>query len=62
MDNITDELIEALQGFLLYFESGNQVPVDQATIKANSKEVQYARSVIAKVANRDSAQALLESL
>ena len=62
MDNITDELIEALQGFLLYFESGKQVPVDQATIKANSKEVQYARSVIAKVANRDSAQALLESL
>lgn len=44
-----DELLAALNGLLAYFESGNSVPVSQATIKANSPEVIAARAAIAKV-------------
>lgn len=43
-----NELLEALNGLLAYFESGNSVPVSQATIKATSAEVLAARAAIAK--------------
>lgn len=43
-----DELLAAMTGLLAYFESGNCVPVSQATIKANSAEVLAARAAIAK--------------
>ena len=43
-----DELLAALNGLLAYFESGNSVPVSQATIKSNSAEVLAARAAIAK--------------
>ena len=42
------ELLAALNGLLAYFESGNSVPVSQATIKANSPEVLAARAAIAR--------------
>lgn len=44
-----DELLAALQGILGYFDSGNSVPVSQATIRAGSDEVKAARAAIAKV-------------
>lgn len=44
-----EELLASLNGLLAYFESGNSVPVSQATIKANSAEVIAARAAIAKV-------------
>lgn len=44
-----DELATALSGLLSYFESGNSVPVDKATIKADSLEVIAARAAIQKV-------------
>lgn len=43
-----DELLAALKGLLVYFESGNSVPVSQATIKSNSAEVLAARAATAK--------------
>ena len=43
-----DALLAALNGLLAYFESGNSVPVSQATIKASSAEVLAARAAIAK--------------
>lgn len=43
------DLLSAMNGLLAYFESGNSVPVSQATIKANSAEVLAARAAIAKV-------------
>lgn len=43
-----EELLAAVNGLLAYFESGNSVPVSQATIKANSAEVLAARAAIAK--------------
>ena len=42
------DLLEALQGILGYFDSGNSVSVSQATIKASSDEVKAARAAIAK--------------
>ena len=48
-----DELLAALNGLLAYFESGNSVPVSQATIKANSAEVLAARAAIAKVGGEE---------
>ena len=42
------DLLEALQGILGYFDSGNSVSVSQATIKARSDEVKAARAAIAK--------------
>lgn len=43
------DLLDALKGILWYFDSGNSVPVSQATIKAASDEVKAARAAIAKV-------------
>lgn len=43
-----DELLTALNGLLVYFESGNSVPVSQATIQSNSAEVLAARAALAK--------------
>ena len=42
------DLLEALQGILGYFDSGNSVSVSQATIKASSDEIKAARAAIAK--------------
>lgn len=42
------ELLETLREFLLYFTSGNDVPVERATIKADSVLVAKARAAIAK--------------
>jgi hypothetical protein len=42
------DLLAALTDLLSYFDSGNSVPVDKATIKANSAEVLAARAAIAK--------------
>lgn len=42
------DLLDALQGIIGYFDSGNNVPVSQATIKARSDEVKSARAAIAK--------------
>lgn len=43
-----NELFDALQGLLSYFKSGNSVPVERATIKADSAEVKAAFAAIAK--------------
>ena len=42
------DLLEALQGILGYFDSGDGVSVSQATIKAGSGEIKAARAAIAK--------------
>ena len=49
MEQKENELRAALSGLLSYFESGNSVPVDKATIKADSPEVIDARAAIQKV-------------
>ena len=49
MEQKENELRAALSGLLSYFESGNSVPVDKATIKADSPEVIAARAAIQKV-------------
>ena len=43
-----EELTEVLDGIMRYFRSGNPVPVERATILANSKEIQAARAAITK--------------
>ena len=48
------DLLEALQGILGYFDSGNSVSVSQATIKARSDEVKAARAAIAKATGQTS--------
>lgn len=40
------ELEKALRGVLGYFRSGNDVPVERATIKADSPEIVFAKSVL----------------
>lgn len=47
-----DELHSALKGLLSYFQSGNSVPVDKATIKADSAEVKAALLALSKVADK----------
>ncbi len=47
------DLLEALQGILGYFDSGNSVSVSQATIKAGSDEIKAARAAIAKATGKD---------
>ena len=47
-----DELHSALKGLLSYFQSGNSVPVDKATIKADSVEVKAAQLALSKVADK----------
>ena len=42
------DLLEALEGIIGYFDSGNSVSVSQATIKASSDEIKAARAAIAK--------------
>lgn len=48
LHELNAELLDALDGLMKYFESGNCVPVDQATIKSNSKAVIATRASIAK--------------
>ena len=47
------DLLEALQGILGYFDSGNNVSVSQATIKAGSDEIKAARAAIAKATYKE---------
>ena len=42
------DLLDALEGIIGYFDSGNSVSVSQATIKASSDEIKAARAAIAK--------------
>lgn len=46
------DLLEALQGIIGYFDSGNSVSVSQATIKASSDEIKAARAAIAKATSK----------
>lgn len=36
----------AVMGFLRYFQSGNPIPVERATIMANSEAVRFAESIL----------------
>ena len=40
------ELEKALHGILGYFRSGNSIPVERATIKADAPEIIFAKSVL----------------
>ena len=46
------DLLDALQGILGYFDSGNSVSVSQATIKARSDEVKAAIAAIDKATGK----------
>ena len=46
------DLLDALQGIIGYFDSGNNVPVSQATIKTRSDEVKSAIAAIAKATGK----------
>lgn len=47
------DLLEALQGILGYFDSGNSVSVSQATIKAGSDEIKAAIAAITKATYKE---------
>jgi hypothetical protein len=40
------ELEKALRGLMGYFTSGNAIPVERATIRTDSPEVVFAKSVL----------------
>ena len=45
----TPEMKKAIENLLTYLTSANDIPVDKAVIKANSKEVLAARAVLEKI-------------
>ena len=47
---MTPKQIAAIKGMLAYFDSGNNIPVDKAVIKANCAEVAALRAALAEPA------------